>query len=129
MLFTGWGILSFPYGNSWLRKLSWTFVLPIRTVFLFTIPDCEHPRFKTWFPITFLMCIVWIGGLSYVVAWMITVVGKQITYLGWNGLVLNKCTLCKYKRIFGLALSYFHLLPQTVLTCLNYKKNFFLSWL
>uniref|UniRef100_A0A1B6FZ48 Sodium/potassium/calcium exchanger 5 n=2 Tax=Cuerna arida TaxID=1464854 RepID=A0A1B6FZ48_9HEMI len=73
-----WDILSFPYSKSWLRKLSWLLVLPIHTVFLFTIPDCEHPRFKKWFPVTFLMCIIWIGGLSYVVAWMITVVGDTL---------------------------------------------------
>ncbi|XP_054272982.1 sodium/potassium/calcium exchanger 4 isoform X2 [Macrosteles quadrilineatus] len=73
-----WSILSFPYGKSWLRKVSWVLVLPIHAVFLVTIPDCEHPRFKKWFPITFLMCIIWIGGLSYVVAWMITVVGDTL---------------------------------------------------
>jgi hypothetical protein len=56
--------------------LAWLLVWPIHLVFLITIPDCEKPRFKRWFPLTFLMCIVWIGSLSYVVAWMITIIGE-----------------------------------------------------
>nr|CAD7257155.1 unnamed protein product [Timema shepardi] len=37
----------------------------------------EKPRFKKWFPLTFIMCIIWIGSLSYVVAWMITIIGQS----------------------------------------------------
>ncbi|XP_075214672.1 sodium/potassium/calcium exchanger zydeco [Lycorma delicatula] len=73
-----WDILNFPYGRGVLRKLAWLIVLPIHTVFLATIPDCEKPRFKKWFPLTFVMCIIWIGSLSYVVAWMITIVGDTL---------------------------------------------------
>ncbi|KAF4531115.1 hypothetical protein B566_EDAN011140 [Ephemera danica] len=39
---------------------------------------CERPRFKRWFPLTFVMCIIWIGSLSYVVAWAITVLGDTL---------------------------------------------------
>lgn len=49
---------------------------PIHFVFMFTIPDCDKPRFNKCFPLTFIMCIVWIGSLSYVVAWMITIIGS-----------------------------------------------------
>ncbi|XP_014294152.1 sodium/potassium/calcium exchanger 3 isoform X2 [Halyomorpha halys] len=73
-----WEIVSFPYRKGIVRKLAWVLVLPIHTVFLITIPDCEKPRFKKWFPVTFLMCIIWIGSLSYMVAWMITIVGDTL---------------------------------------------------
>uniref|UniRef100_A0A224XMZ1 Sodium/potassium/calcium exchanger 5 n=1 Tax=Panstrongylus lignarius TaxID=156445 RepID=A0A224XMZ1_9HEMI len=73
-----WAIVSFPYKKGWLRKIFWLIVLPIHTVFLVTIPDCEKPRFNKWFPLTFLMCIIWIGTLSYQVAWMITIVGDTL---------------------------------------------------
>ncbi|KAJ8981088.1 hypothetical protein NQ317_005485, partial [Molorchus minor] len=58
--------------------VTWIITWPIHLVFLFTIPDCEKPRFKKWFPLTFIMCIVWIGSLSYVVAWMITIIGDTL---------------------------------------------------
>ncbi|XP_014257062.1 sodium/potassium/calcium exchanger 4 [Cimex lectularius] len=73
-----WAVVSFPYKKGIVRKLAWLLVLPIHTVFLVTIPDCERPRFKKWFPLTFLMCIIWIGSLSYLVAWMITIVGDTL---------------------------------------------------
>ncbi|XP_026333075.1 sodium/potassium/calcium exchanger 3 [Hyposmocoma kahamanoa] len=67
-----------PSGRSWLSKTTWIVTWPIHLIFLFTIPDCEKPRFKKWFPLTFIMCIVWIGSLSYMVAWMITVIGDTL---------------------------------------------------
>nr|XP_013189241.1 unnamed protein product [Amyelois transitella] len=67
-----------PSGRSCLTKTTWIVTWPIHLVFLFTIPDCEKPRFKNWFPLTFIMCIVWIGSLSYVVAWMITIIGDTL---------------------------------------------------
>ncbi|KDR16218.1 sodium/potassium/calcium exchanger 4 isoform X2 [Zootermopsis nevadensis] len=80
---SGSGILSssifhWPRGQKKWRQLAWLLVWPIHLVFLVTIPDCEKPRFKRWFPLTFLMCIVWIGSLSYVVAWMITIIGDTL---------------------------------------------------
>ncbi|XP_013179544.1 PREDICTED: sodium/potassium/calcium exchanger 4 isoform X1 [Papilio xuthus] len=67
-----------PSGRSKLTKIAWIVTWPIHLVFLFTIPDCEKPRFETWFPLTFVMCIVWIGSLSYIVAWMITIIGDTL---------------------------------------------------
>lgn len=69
-------LLVWPAHAGWLRKTAWVTTWPIHLVFMCTIPDCEKPRFKNWFPITFVMCIIWIGSLSYVVAWMITIIGK-----------------------------------------------------
>lgn len=47
---------------------------PITVVLWLTIPDCRrYPRLRM---ATFGMCIVWIGMTSYVVAFLITVVGK-----------------------------------------------------
>lgn len=62
-------------------QMTWILTWPIHLVFLFTIPDCEKPRYKKWFPLTFIMCIIWIGSLSYVVAWMITIIGKLASFL------------------------------------------------
>lgn len=67
-----------PHKSGWVRKGVWLLTWPIHLIFMCTIPDCEKPKFKNWFPVTFIMCIVWIGSLSYLVAWMITIIGKQI---------------------------------------------------
>ncbi|XP_046422707.1 sodium/potassium/calcium exchanger 4 isoform X2 [Neodiprion pinetum] len=71
-------LLVWPARGGWIRKTAWILTWPIHLVFMCTIPDCEKPRFKNWFPITFLMCIIWIGSLSYVVAWMITIIGDTL---------------------------------------------------
>ncbi|XP_022904797.1 sodium/potassium/calcium exchanger 4 isoform X4 [Onthophagus taurus] len=67
-----------PSKRSLFTQATWIFTWPIHLVFFFTIPDCEKPRFKKWFPLTFMMCIIWIGSLSYVVAWMITIIGDTL---------------------------------------------------
>ncbi|KAK9869624.1 hypothetical protein WA026_003371 [Henosepilachna vigintioctopunctata] len=67
-----------PAGQGKFTQMTWILTWPIHLVFLFTIPDCEKPRFKKWFPLTFVMCIVWIGSLSYLVAWMITIIGDTL---------------------------------------------------
>ncbi|KAH1013789.1 hypothetical protein HUJ04_002733 [Dendroctonus ponderosae] len=50
-----------PSDKGRFRQITWIITWPIRLVFFLTIPDCEKPNLKKWFPITFLMCIIWIG--------------------------------------------------------------------
>ncbi|XP_014204897.1 sodium/potassium/calcium exchanger 3 isoform X1 [Copidosoma floridanum] len=71
-------LLVWPSKAGWIRKTAWIITWPIHLIFMCTIPDCDKPRFKKWFPVTFLMCIVWIGSLSYLVAWMITIIGDTL---------------------------------------------------
>ncbi|XP_050096354.1 sodium/potassium/calcium exchanger 4 isoform X2 [Anopheles aquasalis] len=71
-------LLRYPLGKSAFTQFYWIITWPIHLLFMFTIPNCEKPRFRNWFPLTFTMCIVWIGSLSYVVAWMITIIGDTL---------------------------------------------------
>lgn len=49
---------------------------PIRILLHCTVPEPKkHPKL---FPLTFVMCIFWIGTNSYIVSWMITIIGKII---------------------------------------------------
>lgn len=57
-------------------KLWWILTWPINLVLLITIPDCRRESLRTWYPFTFVMCIVWIASMSYIVAWDITIIGK-----------------------------------------------------
>lgn len=68
-------LFRYPKEKNIFRQFLWIIVWPTELLFFLTIPNCEHNRFKNLFPLTFLMCIVWIGSLSYLVAWMITIVG------------------------------------------------------
>lgn len=71
-------LTTYPSEQSFLRQILWILTWPIYFIFFLTIPDCEKPRYKKLFPLTFIMCIVWIGSLSYLVAWMITIIGHTL---------------------------------------------------
>ncbi|XP_055301928.1 sodium/potassium/calcium exchanger 3 isoform X2 [Sitodiplosis mosellana] len=71
-------LFRFPMHKRIWQQFFWIIIWPMEALFFFTIPNCEHKRFRNLFPLTFLMCIVWIGSLSYLVAWMITIVGDTL---------------------------------------------------
>ena len=56
-------------------KIAWFISLPINIVFLVTIPDVRRPACRQLFCITFIVSIIWIGLLTYVLIWMVTVIG------------------------------------------------------
>lgn len=69
-------LFRYPKHKRIWQQVLWIIIWPMEFIFVLTIPNCEQKRFKNLFPFTFLMCIVWIGSLSYLVAWMITIVGE-----------------------------------------------------
>lgn len=72
----GYSLLSYPKDKSCFAQFTWLIIWPIHLLFRIAIPDCKKAKNNKIFPLTFIMCIVWIGSLSYVVAWMITIIGK-----------------------------------------------------
>ena len=64
-----------PAGEGVLSHIWWAMYLPITLLFFVTIPDVRYPRFVKWYPISFIMCMAWIGVVAYVVTWMITIIG------------------------------------------------------
>lgn len=71
----------FAVPESDLKRIFWVLSLPIITLLFLTIPDCRRRFWKKWFMITFLMSAVWISGFTYILVWMVTVVGKIIAEL------------------------------------------------
>lgn len=69
-------LFRYPIHKRIWQQVLWIIIWPMELLFFLTIPNCEKKRFQNLFPLTFLMCIVWIGSLSYLVAWMITIVGE-----------------------------------------------------
>ncbi|KAL9871837.1 sodium/potassium/calcium exchanger 5-like isoform 1-T1 [Glossina fuscipes fuscipes] len=59
--------------------LKYLMKLPIIFILSLTIPKFhKHPRLKY---ITFLFSILWIGGISYLMAFTITIIGKSLSFL------------------------------------------------
>lgn len=70
------GLCDLPHGEGLKAWVEFIVCFPCRVIFTVTIPDCRQDRWRQWYPLTFAMCIVWIGTLSYIVNWMMTVIGN-----------------------------------------------------
>ncbi|XP_069695188.1 sodium/potassium/calcium exchanger 3-like [Periplaneta americana] len=71
-------LFTWPSDSGCGTKLWWLIVRPIAFLLAVTIPNCRSRCGKRLYFLTFIMCIVWIGVASYVVAWMITVIGDTL---------------------------------------------------
>lgn len=65
-----------PSSRGCLSRTWWLVTLPASLLFRVTVPDCR--RWPRMFPLTFIMAVVWIGLLSYLCAWMVTVIGYTL---------------------------------------------------
>ncbi|XP_075061309.1 sodium/potassium/calcium exchanger 5 isoform X1 [Mixophyes fleayi] len=61
-----------------LKRIVWVLSLPIITLFFLTVPDCRRKSWKKWFVLTFVMSAVWISGVTYILVWMVTIVGETL---------------------------------------------------
>ncbi|KAK9393978.1 sodium/potassium/calcium exchanger 5 [Crotalus adamanteus] len=61
-----------------LKRILWVLALPIITVLYLTIPDCRKPFWKKWFMLAFFMSAVWISAFTYILVWMVTIVGETL---------------------------------------------------
>lgn len=85
-------IWEIPHGVSKIQVVWFFFTWPIRFTLHYTIP---HPiKYKYLYPLSFLMCIVWIGLSSYMVFWMVVIIGDTfgipdpimgLTFLAFGG--------------------------------------------
>uniref|UniRef100_A0AAR2JYT4 Sodium/calcium exchanger membrane region domain-containing protein n=1 Tax=Pygocentrus nattereri TaxID=42514 RepID=A0AAR2JYT4_PYGNA len=58
-----------------LHVLKWLIAWPLSLLLFFTVPNCATPRWERWFMVTFISSTLWIAGLSYIMVWMVTVIG------------------------------------------------------
>ena len=68
-------IFSLPSGGL-VPEILWCFALPARLVLALTIPDCRYKKLRNFYPLTLIMSSVHIGVLTYVMTWLMTIVGK-----------------------------------------------------
>ncbi|EDO48300.1 predicted protein [Nematostella vectensis] len=69
-------IFVMPEGT--LKAIIWIIMLPISCLFFITIPDCRRPRWRKWYFLTFLISVLWIAGLSYILVWMVEIIGYTL---------------------------------------------------
>lgn len=56
-----------------LKTLWWIYTWPIKFILTITIPNPK--TYRRMYPVSFVMCIMWIGLNAYMIVWMLTVIG------------------------------------------------------
>lgn len=57
-----------------LKTAWWAYTWPIKFILTLTIPNPK--TYRRLYPLTFFMCVLWIGVNTYMIVWMITMIGK-----------------------------------------------------
>ncbi|XP_045923024.1 sodium/potassium/calcium exchanger 5 [Micropterus dolomieu] len=68
----------FAVPESDFKRILWVLSLPVITVLFLTVPDCRRRLWRRWYMLTFFMSAVWITGFTYIMVWMVTVVGETL---------------------------------------------------
>ncbi|XP_043087295.1 sodium/potassium/calcium exchanger 3-like [Puntigrus tetrazona] len=58
-----------------LNKLKWLLAWPLSLLLFFTVPNCSTPRWERWYMVSFISSTLWIAFFSYIMVWMVTVIG------------------------------------------------------
>lgn len=62
-----------PLVVGWLPVFAWSLTYPLHAALFYTIPDCK--KRPLLFLLTFLMSIIWTALLSYIMVWMVVLIG------------------------------------------------------
>ena len=66
--------LTFPSG--WKERTIYIALAPLTYSMYYTLPDVRDASWKSYYMLTFLGSIVWIGVYSYLMVWWITIIGR-----------------------------------------------------
>ncbi|KAJ8393123.1 hypothetical protein AAFF_G00068060 [Aldrovandia affinis] len=61
-----------------LKRIVWVLSLPTILLLYLTVPDCRRKFWKRCYMLTFLMSALWTSVFTYVLVWMVTVVGETL---------------------------------------------------
>jgi K+-dependent Na+/Ca+ exchanger-like protein len=56
-------------------RIMYCITFPIMISLVLTVPDVRNPKYSKFFPLSFLMSIVWIGFYSFLMVWWATIIG------------------------------------------------------
>ncbi|KAM6972906.1 sodium/potassium/calcium exchanger 4a [Aplochiton taeniatus] len=76
----GDGGVSSPFSvpGGFMERAKWLLSWPIIFLLYLTVPDCSQLRWEKYFLLSFLMATFWIAVFSYIMVWMVTVVGYTL---------------------------------------------------
>ncbi|XP_052746791.1 sodium/potassium/calcium exchanger 4 [Bicyclus anynana] len=93
-------VFRFPKENSIIYRIWWVYTWPLKFLLSITVPSPITCR--RFYPLAFLMCIIWIGVNSYFVTWSMTVIGHTfyipesvmgMTFLAFGGCLPEACSI------------------------------------
>jgi Ca2+/Na+ antiporter len=68
-----------PASGGGMRAMAkWIYLLPTKILFYFTMPDVRVEKYKRLYMVTFGLSIFWLAILSYLIVWMITIIGHTL---------------------------------------------------
>ncbi|XP_050532827.1 probable sodium/potassium/calcium exchanger CG1090 [Daktulosphaira vitifoliae] len=67
-----------PNNATLTEQIQWAVLFPIYYLCHYTMPDCRKEQFKSWYILTFIISMFWISVYSYIMVWMITVIGNTL---------------------------------------------------
>ncbi|XP_041832543.1 sodium/potassium/calcium exchanger 4 isoform X2 [Melanotaenia boesemani] len=59
-------------------KLKWLLSWPLLLLLYLTVPNCAKPRWEKYFMLSFVLSTVWIAVFSYLMVWMVTIIGYTL---------------------------------------------------
>ncbi|XP_075470635.1 sodium/potassium/calcium exchanger 4 isoform X2 [Ascaphus truei] len=68
----------FSVPSGCVNKFKWIFSWPLICALYFTVPNCSKPRWENFFMLTFMLSTLWIAIFSYIMVWMVTVIGYTL---------------------------------------------------
>ncbi|KAJ8688426.1 hypothetical protein QAD02_024221 [Eretmocerus hayati] len=71
-------IFRWPKSSNTWERLWFMMTWPLKFILFATIPDIRYKCLRKLYPITFIMCVIWIAISSYLASWMTTAVGDTI---------------------------------------------------
>ncbi|XP_073434236.1 sodium/potassium/calcium exchanger 4 isoform X3 [Dendrobates tinctorius] len=71
-------LVPFSIPSGCTNQFKWAFSWPLILVLYFTVPNCSKPRWENFFMLTFILSTVWIAIFSYIMVWMVTVIGYTL---------------------------------------------------
>ncbi|XP_076046645.1 putative sodium/potassium/calcium exchanger CG1090 isoform X2 [Oratosquilla oratoria] len=93
------------------ERIVWVTTLPLVAIHHVTMPDCRTTRWRRFYLVTFIMSMIWIAAYSYVMVWMITIIGYTLgipdTVMGLTFIAVGVSapdalsSLCVAKQGFG----------------------------
>lgn len=95
----------FPVADRF-KTIWWIYTWPIKFILTITIPNPK--TYRRLYPLSFLMCILWIGLNAYMIVWMITVIGIVETDS-------RLCTVHSNRLSFLVDLGFTFAIPEAVM--------------